>query len=163
VARHAGARHIVVTDISDYRLELARSLGVVSRAVDVRSEQLGEAMQALGMTEGFDVGLEMSGHADAVRSMLATMRHGGAIAMLGLPTEDFGIDWNHLVLNMITIRGIYGRRMFETWYEMSVLIQSGLDITPVITHRYDAADWQTAFDVVRDGQCGKVILTWADR
>jgi threonine 3-dehydrogenase len=112
VARHAGARHIVVTDVADYRLELARSLGVVSRAVDVRTETLGDAMQALGMTEGFDVGLEMSGHAEAVRSMLATMRHGGAIAMLGLPTEDFGIDWNHLVLNMITIRGIYGRRMF---------------------------------------------------
>jgi threonine 3-dehydrogenase len=163
VARHAGARHIVVTDVADYRLELAGSLGVVSRAVDVRTETLGDAMQALGMTEGFDVGLEMSGHAEAVRSMLATMRHGGAIAMLGLPTEDFGIDWNHLVLNMITIRGIYGRRMFETWYEMSVLIQSGLDITPVITHRYDAADFETAFGVVREGQCGKVILTWADR
>ncbi|HET6815845.1 MAG TPA: L-threonine 3-dehydrogenase [Mycobacteriales bacterium] len=161
VARHAGARYIVVTDVSDYRLDLARTLGV-SRAVDVRRESLPDAMRALRMTEGFDVGLEMSGHAEALRTMLATMRHGGSIAMLGLPTEDFGIDWNHLVLNMITIRGIYGRRMFETWYEMSVLTQSGLDISPVITHRYDAADWETAFGVVRDGQCGKVILTWAD-
>ncbi|HMC71411.1 MAG TPA: L-threonine 3-dehydrogenase [Mycobacteriales bacterium] len=161
VARHAGARYIVVTDVSDYRLDLARTLGV-SRAVDVRTESLPDAMRALRMTEGFDVGLEMSGHAEAVRSMLATMRHGGSVAMLGLPTEEFGIDWNHLVLNMITIRGIYGRRMFETWYEMSVLTQSGLDISPVITHRFDAADWETAFDVVRQGQCGKVILTWAD-
>jgi threonine 3-dehydrogenase len=163
VARHAGARHIVATDVSDYRLELARSLGVVSRAVDVRSELLSDAMSALGMTEGFDVGFEMSGHADALRSMLATMRHGGSVAMLGLPTQDFAIDWGHLVLNMITIRGIYGRQMFETWYEMSVLIQSGLDLRPVITHRFPAADWEKAFDVVRHGQCGKVILTWADR
>jgi threonine 3-dehydrogenase len=161
VARHAGARHIVATDVSDYRLDLARRLGV-SRAVDVRTESVPDAMKALGMTEGFDVGLEMSGNAEALRTMLATMRHGGSIAMLGLPTEDFGIDWNHLVLNMITIRGIYGRRMFETWYEMSVLIQSGLDISPVITHRFDASDWEAAFDVVREGQCGKVILTWAD-
>jgi threonine 3-dehydrogenase len=163
VVRHAGARHIVATDISDYRLDLARRLGVVSRAVDVRTESLTDAMRALGMTEGFDVGLEMSGNAAALRSMLGSMRHGGSIAMLGLPTEEFGIDWNHLVLNMITIRGIYGRRMFETWYEMSVLIQSGLDISPVITHRFDAADWDHAFDVVRSGECGKVILRWADR
>ncbi|HET7311319.1 MAG TPA: L-threonine 3-dehydrogenase [Mycobacteriales bacterium] len=163
VARHAGARHIVATDVADYRLELARRLGVVSRAVDVRSETLPDAMAALGMTEGFDVGFEMSGHAEALRSMLATMRHGGSVAMLGLPTQDFAIDWGHLVLNMITIRGIYGRQMFETWYEMSVLIQSGVDITPVITHRYDAAEWESAFDVVRHGECGKVILTWADR
>jgi len=162
VARHAGARFIVVTDVSDYRLELARKIDV-SLAVDVRTESLTDAMRGLGMTEGFDVGLEMSGHADALRSMLASMRHGGSIAMLGLPTEDFGIDWNHLVLNMITIRGIYGRRMFETWYEMTVLIQSGLDISPVITHRFDAAAFEEAFAVVRGGQCGKVILTWADR
>ena len=163
VARHAGARHIVVTDVSDYRLDLARRVGVVSLAVDVRERTLEDAMRELRMTEGFDVGLEMSGNPDALRSMLATMRHGGSIAMLGLPTQDFGIDWNHLVLNMITIRGIYGRRMFETWYEMSVLIESGLDIAPVITHRFEAADYQQAFDVVRDGRCGKVILHWADR
>ena len=162
VARHAGARYVVATDVSDYRLELARTLGV-SRAVDVRTESLADAMAGLRMTEGFDVGLEMSGNADALRSMLATMRHGGSIAMLGLPTDDFAIDWSHLVLNMITIRGIYGRRMFETWYEMSVLIQSGLDISPVVTHRFDATEWERAFDVVRNGQCGKVILNWADR
>jgi threonine 3-dehydrogenase len=112
VARHAGARHIVITDVSDYRLDLARQMGVVSLAVDVRNRSLDDAMRELRMTEGFDVGLEMSGNPDALRSMLATMRHGGSIAMLGLPTETFGIDWNHLVLNMITIRGIYGRRMF---------------------------------------------------
>jgi threonine 3-dehydrogenase len=163
VARHAGARHIVITDVSDYRLDLARQMGVVSLAVDVRNRSLDDAMRELRMTEGFDVGLEMSGNPDALRSMLATMRHGGSIAMLGLPTETFGIDWNHLVLNMITIRGIYGRRMFETWYEMSVLIESGLDIAPVITHRFEAADFTQAFDVVREGRCGKVILHWADR
>jgi threonine 3-dehydrogenase len=163
VARHAGARHIVVTDVSDYRLDLARSLGVVSLAVNVGSETLDDAMRTLHMTEGFDVGLEMSGNPQALRSMLATMRHGGSIAMLGLPTEDFGIDWNHLVLNMITIRGIYGRRMFETWYEMSVLIESGLDIRPVITHRFPADAFEDAFAVVLDGRCGKVILDWADR
>ncbi|HET7530133.1 MAG TPA: L-threonine 3-dehydrogenase [Mycobacteriales bacterium] len=163
VARHAGARHVVVTDVSDYRLDLARSMGVVSLAVNVGSETLDDAMRTLHMTEGFDVGLEMSGNPQALRSMLATMRHGGSIAMLGLPTEDFGIDWNHLVLNMITIRGIYGRRMFETWYEMSVLIESGLDIKPVITHRFTADAFEEAFAVVRDGRCGKVILDWADR
>jgi threonine 3-dehydrogenase len=162
VARHAGARFVVVSDVSDYRLDLARKLGV-TLALDARAQTPTDAMQLLGMTEGFDVGLEMSGNAEAMHSMLATMRHGGSIAMLGLPTEDFAIDWNHLVLNMITIRGIYGRRMFETWYEMSVLIQSGLDISPVVTHRYDATDYEAAFDVVRGGQCGKVILTWADR
>ncbi len=161
VARHAGARFIVVTDVSDYRLELARKIGV-TLAVDVRELTLTDAMQQLGMTEGFDVGLEMSGNADAMHSMLATMRHGGSIAMLGLPANDFAIDWSHLVLNMITIRGIYGRRMFETWYEMSVLIQSGLDIAPVITHRYDAAEFEAAFEVVRGGQCGKVILNWSN-
>jgi len=162
VARHAGARYVVVTDVSPYRLDLARRLGV-NLAVDVRADTLDSTMHALGMTEGFDVGLEMSGHPDALRSMLASMRHGGSIAMLGLPTDEFGIDWNYLVLNMITIRGIYGRRMFETWYEMSVLIQSGLDLTPVITHRFAAADFEAAFDVVHGGQCGKVILEWGDR
>ena len=162
VARHAGARFVVITDVSDYRLDLARRLGV-SRAVDVRTETLDTTMRCLGMTEGFDVGLEMSGRPEALRSMLASMRHGGSIAMLGLPTEDFGIDWNYLVLNMITIRGIYGRRMFETWYEMDVLIQSGLDISPVITHRFAAANFEAAFSVVGGGQCGKVILEWSDR
>jgi threonine 3-dehydrogenase len=115
------------------------------------------------MREGFDVGLEMSGKPAALREMLASMTHGGKIAMLGLPAEDFGIDWAHLVTNMITIKGIYGRQMFETWYEMSVLIHSGLDISPVITHRFDAADFGQAFDTVRSAHCGKVVLTWAHR
>ncbi len=162
VARHAGARYIVVSDVNDYRLELARKIGV-TLAVDAKRHSVAEAIRDLGMSEGFDVGLEMSGNAAAVRGMLATMRHGGNIAMLGLPTEQFGIDWNHLVLNMITIKGIYGRQMFETWYEMSVLVESGVDILPVITHRYEARDYRDAFETVRAGQCGKVILEWADR
>ena len=114
------------------------------------------------MKEGFDVGFEMSGHASALRDMLANMTHGGRIAMLGLPSEPFGIDWSHLVMNMTTIKGIYGRQMFETWYEMSVLVQSGVDISPVITHRYDAADYEQAFDAVRGGRCGKVLLVWSE-
>ncbi len=162
VARHAGARYVVVSDVNGYRLELARKIGV-TLAVDTTQHSVGEAMRELGMAEGFDVGLEMSGNATAVREMLATMRHGGNIAMLGLPTEQFGIDWNHLVLNMITIKGIYGRQMFETWYEMSVLVESGVDISPVITHRYAAGDYREAFETVQTGQCGKVILDWADR
>jgi threonine 3-dehydrogenase len=120
-------------------------------------------MGRLEMMEGFDVGLEMSGKPTALRDMLAAMAHGGKIAVLGLPAEQFGIDWAHLVLNMITIKGIYGRQMFETWYEMAVLIQSGVDISPVITHRFDAMDFDAAFETVRSAQCGKVVLNWADR
>ncbi len=159
VARHAGARHIAVTDVSPYRLDLAERTGV-SLAVDVSASTIADAMRKLDMREGFDVGLEMSGKPAALREMLASMTHGGKVALLGLPTEEFSIDWSHLVTNMITIKGIYGRQMFETWYEMSVLIQSGLDITPVITHRFDAADYETAFATVRGGECGKVVLTW---
>jgi threonine 3-dehydrogenase len=162
VARHAGARYVVITDVSDYRLDLARRIGV-SVAVNAAETRLTDVMPGLGMREGFDVGLEMSGKPAALREMLATMTHGGKIAMLGLPTEDFGIDWAHLVTNMTTIKGIYGRQMFETWYEMSVLVHSGLDISPVITHRFDAADYEQAFATVRSGQCGKVVLTWAHR
>ncbi len=161
VARHAGARFVVVTDVSDYRLELARRIGV-TRAVDVSRTSLADTMAELGMREGFDVGMEMSGQAAALRQMLATMSHGGKVAMLGLPTEEFGIDWNHLVLNMLTIRGIYGREMFETWYEMGVLIRSGLDIRPVLTHEFDFTDFEQAFATVRAGRCGKVILRWSD-
>jgi len=160
VARHAGARYVVITDVSEYRLDLARRIGV-TLAVNPAGASLGDAMAKLGMREGFDVGLEMSGKSAALREMLATMTHGGRIAMLGLPTGDFGIDWAHLVTNMITIKGIYGRQMFETWYEMSVLVHSGLDISPVITHRFDAADFGQAFANVRSAQCGKVVLTWA--
>jgi threonine 3-dehydrogenase len=162
VARHAGARHIVITDVSPYRLDLATRIGV-TLAADAAATTLQDAMGQLGMVEGFDVGLEMSGKPTALRDMLAAMTHGGKIAVLGLPTEQFGIDWAHLVLNMITIKGIYGRQMFETWYEMAVLIQSGVDISPVITHRFDAMDFDAAFETVRSSQCGKVLLNWADR
>jgi threonine 3-dehydrogenase len=162
VARHAGARHIAISDVSEYRLGLAGRIGV-TMAANVAETTLTEVMAKLGMREGFDIGLEMSGKPAALREMLSSMTHGGKIAMLGLPTDDFGIDWAHLVTNMITIKGIYGRQMFETWYEMSVLTQSGLDISPVITHRFDAADFEEAFATVRSGQCGKVVLTWGRR
>jgi threonine 3-dehydrogenase len=162
VARHAGARYIVITDVSEYRLDLARKIGV-TLAADVTEITLRDTMRRLSMREGFDVGLEMSGKPAALREMLANMTHGGKIAMLGLPAQEFGIDWAHLVTNMITIKGIYGRQMFETWYEMSVLIQSGLDISPVITHRFAAADFEQAFATVHSAQCGKVVLTWAER
>jgi threonine 3-dehydrogenase len=160
VARHAGARHIAISDVSEYRLKLAEQIGV-TLAVNAAETRLAEVMAKLGMVEGFDIGLEMSGKPAALQEMLSSMTHGGKIAMLGLPAEDFGIDWAHLVTNMITVKGIYGRQMFETWYEMSVLIQSGLDITPVITHRFDAADYEEAFATVRSGRCGKVVLNWA--
>jgi threonine 3-dehydrogenase len=162
VARHAGARHIVTSDVSAYRLDLARRIGV-TLAADVTQTTIRDAMRLLGMREGFDVGLEMSGKPAALRDMLASMTHGGKIAMLGLPAQEFGIDWAHLVTDMITIKGIYGRQMFETWYEMSVLIQSGVDISPVITHRFDAADFEQAFATVRSARCGKVVLSWEDR
>jgi threonine 3-dehydrogenase len=162
VARHAAARYVVVTDVSQYRLDLARRIGV-TLAVNAAGAPLAGAVAGLGMREGFDVGLEMSGRPAALREMLASMTHGGKIAMLGLPAEDFGIDWGHLVTNMITIKGIYGRQMFETWYEMSVLVHSGLDISPVITHRFDPADFGRAFATVRSAQCGKVVLTWDHR
>jgi threonine 3-dehydrogenase len=160
VARHAGARYVVITDVSPYRLGLARQVGV-TKALDATRATPRDAMRELSMREGFDVGFEMSGQPQALRDMLAAMSHGGKVAMLGLPATEFAINWSHLILNRITIRGIYGRQMFETWYEMAVLIQSGVDITPVITHRFDAADYEAAFRTVRGGNCGKVILTWA--
>jgi threonine 3-dehydrogenase len=159
VARHAGARYVAITDVSEYRLDLARKIGV-TMAVNVTGTTLADAMAELGMREGFDVGLEMSGKPAALREMLASMRHGGRIAMLGLPAEEFIVDWAHLVTNMITVKGIYGRQMFETWYEMSVLVNSGLDISQVITHQFAAADFEEAFATVRGGNCGKVVLTW---
>ncbi|MFL6139212.1 MAG: L-threonine 3-dehydrogenase [Frankiaceae bacterium] len=163
VARHAGARHIVISDVSPYRLDLARQIGVVTLAIDARSTSIADAMAELGMREGFDVGFEMSGNATAFRDMLANMTHGGKVAMLGLPAQEFAVDWAHLVFNMLTVKGIYGREMFETWYEMSVLTESGVDISPVITHRYEAGDYEQALETMRAGQCGKVILHWADR
>ncbi len=162
VARHAGARFVVITDVSEYRLELARKVGV-TRAAHAGQTTTAQIMSELGMREGFDVGMEMSGKPAAMRELLAAMTHGGKIAMLGLPAQEFPIDWGHLVLNMITIKGIYGREMFETWYEMSVLTGSGVDISPVITHHFDAADFAVAFDTVRACKCGKVVLDWAER
>ncbi len=162
IARHAGARHVVITDLSEGRLELARKMGV-TLALNPRQAGLGEAISSLGMREGFDVGLEMSGNSTAMRSMLDVMCHGGKIAMLGLPSEEFAIDWSNLVMNMLTIKGIYGREMFETWYWMSVFVQAGLDISPVITHRYAAEDFEEAFAIVRAAESGKVVLSWADR
>jgi threonine 3-dehydrogenase len=160
VARHLGARHVVVTDVSDYRLELARRVGV-TRAVDVRTTALSEVQSELGMTEGFDVGFEMSGQASALRDMIANMAHGGRVAILGLPTHEFPIDWTQVVFKMLTVKGVYGREIFETWYEMSVFSHSGLDISPVITHRFPYHEFEKAFEVGHSGQCGKVVLDWS--
>jgi len=164
VVRHAGARHVVITDISEYRLDLARSMGV-TRTVDVGSSQLSAVMTELGMKEGFDVGLEMSGAAAALRSMVDVMANGGRIALLGLPSgdvRDLPVDWSRVITSMLTVRGIYGREMFETWYAMSVLIGAGLDIRPVITHRFSYRDYEAAFGTARSGDCGKVVLDWSE-
>ena len=161
ITRHAGARFIVVTDVNPYRLELARKLGA-TRAVDVRTESLEDAARELGMKEGFDVGLEMSGNPDAFRSMLANMCHGGKIAMLGIPDAEISIDWNKVIFNGLTIKGIYGREMYETWFKMTSMIQTGLDISPVITHRFHYTSFEEGFKVMRSGKSGKVILDWVD-
>jgi threonine 3-dehydrogenase len=161
VARHAGARFVVVTDVNPWRLELARRMGA-TRTVDVRTETLAQVQAQLGMVEGFDVGLEMSGNADAFRDMLRNMAHGGKIAMLGIPAADISIDWTQVVFNMLTIHGIYGREMYETWYKMTVMLQSGLDISPVITHRLHFTEYEQGFAAMRSGQSGKVILSWKD-
>jgi threonine 3-dehydrogenase len=161
VVRHAGARHVVVTDLNPFRLALAQRMGA-SLAVDVRRQSLPEVQRQLGMREGFDVGLEMSGNATAFRDMLANMAHGGKIAMLGIPEKEMAIDWNTVIFNMLTVKGIYGREMYETWYKMTVMLQSGLDITPVITHRYPYQEFQKGFDAMASGDCGKVVLTWAE-
>ncbi|MFN3190482.1 MAG: L-threonine 3-dehydrogenase [Aureliella sp.] len=159
VAKHAGARFVVVTDVNPWRLELAKRMGATT-VVDVRTEDLAETQARLGMNEGFDVGLEMSGNPNAFRSMLTNMAHGGKIAMLGIPSEPMAIDWNQVVFNMLSLKGIYGREMYETWYKMSVMIQGGLDIQPVITDRYHYSDFQTAFEAMATGQTGKCILYW---
>jgi threonine 3-dehydrogenase len=161
VARHAGARFVVVTDVNPYRLDLARKMGA-TRAVDVRSEKLTDVQKELGMHEGFDVGLEMSGKPLAFRDMIANLCHGGKIALLGIPAESMAIDWNAVIFNMLTIKGIYGREMYETWYKMTVMIQSGLDLHPVITHRYPAAEFQKGFDAMLSGESGKVVLDWSN-
>ncbi|MFH1920104.1 MAG: L-threonine 3-dehydrogenase [Planctomycetota bacterium] len=161
VARHAGARYVVVTDVNPYRLELARKMNP-TLALDVRTNSIADAQKELGMKEGFDVGLEMSGNPDAFRDMLRNMCHGGKIAMLGIPAVEIAIDWNTVVFNMLTIKGIYGREMYETWYKMTVMIQSGLDIDPVITHRFHHTHFERGFEVMRSGNSGKVVLTWKE-
>jgi threonine 3-dehydrogenase len=159
VAKHAGARNVVITDVSEHRLDLARKVGV-DLAVNVAEKTIEQAQHELGMAEGFDVGMEMSGKPSALQSMIANMAHGGRIAMLGLPAEEFPVDWSSVVLKMLHIKGIYGREMFETWYSMTVLLQRGLDLAPVITHRYDHTQHAEAFATAREGKCGKVILDW---
>jgi len=161
VARHAGARHVVITDMNPYRLALAKRMGA-SVALDIREGDLRDVMAELGMKEGFDVGLEMSGSPAAVRQMLEAMCHGGKVAMLGIPAEPIAIDFNTVVFNMLTLKGIYGREMYETWYKMTVMIESGLDITPVITHRFPAAEFERGFAAMQSGESGKVILDWTD-
>jgi threonine 3-dehydrogenase len=159
VVKHAGARYVVVTDLNPYRLELARKMGA-TRAVDPRETSLADVQRELGMKEGFDVGLEMSGSPVAFNSLIANMAHGGKIAMLGIPEKEMAIDWNVVIFNMLTIKGIYGREMYETWYKMTVMLQSGLDIRPVITHRFHYTDFQQGFDAMLSGDCGKVVLDW---
>jgi threonine 3-dehydrogenase len=161
VAKHAGARYVVATDVNPFRLELARRMGATV-VVDARTESLEEVQKQLGMKEGFDVGLEMSGNPEAFRSMLKNMCHGGKIAMLGIPGQDMSIDWNLIIFNSLSIKGIYGREMYETWYKMTVMIQSGLDISPIITHRFHYTEFEKGFEVMRSGQSGKVVLTWAE-
>lgn len=162
IARHAGARHVVVTDVNDYRLQLARRLGA-TRIVDVGREKLADVKKELGMKEGFDVAMEMSGNPAALEAILANMCHGGKIAMLGIMPGDTAIDWNRVVFNGLTIKGIYGREMYETWYKMTSMIQTGLDISPLITHRFHYTDYAEAFAVMASGQSGKVVLNWAER
>lgn len=159
IVKHAGARFVVVTDVNDYRLALAKKLGATV-ALNVRTGNLRDVQKQLGMKEGFDVGLEMSGNPVAFRDMIDNMCHGGKIAMLGIPTEQMAIDWNKVVFNMLTIKGIYGREMYETWYQMSVMLESGLNIAPVITHRLPYTGYETGFAAMKSGECGKVILNW---
>jgi threonine 3-dehydrogenase len=161
VVRHAGARYVVITDIKPKRLELAEKLGV-TLAVNTAETRVADVQKKLGMHEGFDVGLEMSGNASAFREMLANMSHGAKIAMLGLPSTEIAIDWRHVIFNMLTLKGIYGREMYETWYKMSVMLESGLDIKPVITHRFRWNEYEKGFAAMKAGDSGKVILDWSD-
>jgi threonine 3-dehydrogenase len=159
VLRHAGARQIVITDMNPYRLNLARRMGV-TLAVNPQETSIGDVQKQLGMQEGFDLGLEMSGNPAALREMVSNMSHGGKIAMLGIPAKDAPMDWRQVIFNMLTIKGIYGREMYETWYKMSVMLESGVDIKPIITHRYSYKDFQDGFDAMISGQTGKVVLDW---
>lgn len=161
VVKHAGARFVVVTDVNDYRLNLAKKMGA-DVALNVQHNDLAQTQKELGMQEGFDVGLEMSGSPVAFASMIDAMCHGGKIAMLGIPSSPMQIDWNKVVFNMLTIKGIYGREMYETWYKMTVMLQSGLDISPVITHRFHYSEFEKGFEAMLSGQSGKVILEWSE-
>ena len=160
IARFVGARHVVITDVNDYRLGLAKKMGA-TRAINVARESLDATMKDLGMQEGFDVGLEMSGNAAAFREMLRTMHHGGSVAILGIPPGETAIDWNEVIFKGLTLKGIYGREMFETWYKMSSLLQSGLNIDPIITHHFGVQEFEKGFETMGSGQSGKVILDWA--
>lgn len=159
IVRHIGARHVVITDVNDYRLELARKMGV-TRAVNIKYEKLADVTSELGMLEGFDVGLEMSGNPMALNNMMKAMNHGGHVAMLGIPPQETAIDWNQVIFKGLVIKGIYGREMYETWYKMIAMLQSGLDISPVITHRFPVDEYQRAFQIMASGQSGKVVLDW---
>jgi len=161
VAKHAGARFVVVSDVNPYRLELAKKMGA-DVVIDARQTPLCEVQKQLGMQEGFDVGLEMSGNPSAFNDLIDQMCHGGKIAMLGIPSQPMPIDWNKVIFNMLTIKGIYGREMYETWYKMSVMLQSGLQIAPVITHRFHFSEFQKGFDAMASGECGKVVLEWSE-
>jgi len=159
IARYAGARHIVITDVNDYRLDLAEKMGA-TRAINVTKTTIDETMKELGMVEGFDVGMEMSGNPQAFRDMLRTMHHGGKVAILGIPPGDMAIDWNDVIFKGLILKGVYGREMFETWYKMSSMLQSGLNMEPIITHHFDIDEFQPAFELMESGQSGKVILHW---
>lgn len=159
IAKHAGARSVVITDVNEYRLELARKMGATV-ALDVSKQSIRDIWEPLGIHEGFDVGLEMSGVPSATQEMINNMSHGGKIAMLGIPAQQLNIDWNKVVFNMLTIKGIYGREMFETWYKMSVMVESGLDIAPAITHKFHYSEFQKAFELMESGNSGKIILDW---
>jgi len=159
IARYAGARHVVITDVNEYRLALARKMGATV-ALNVNNGSIDQTMQDLGMEEGFDVGMEMSGNPTAFRDLIRTMHHGGSVALLGIPPDDTVIDWTQIIFKGLVIKGIYGREMFETWYKMSSMLQSGLNIDPIITHHYPVADYQEAFELMESGQSGKVILNW---
>jgi threonine 3-dehydrogenase len=159
VCRHVGARHVVITDRNPYRLALAEKMGA-TRAVDIGRQNLETVMRELGMVEGFDVGLEMSGNGDALRTLLKHMNHGGKVSILGIPPANTAVDWNHVIFKGLILKGIYGREMFETWYKMISMLQSGLDLSPIITHRFPAEEFQTAFETMGSGNSGKVILNW---
>ncbi|KTD21886.1 L-threonine 3-dehydrogenase [Legionella londiniensis] len=161
IVRHIGARHVVITDVNDYRLDLARKMGV-SRAVNVKYQPLRDVIDELGMTEGFDIGLEMSGNPMALNDMVKAMNHGGRIAMLGIPPQETPLDWNQVIFKGLIVKGIYGREMYETWYKMIAMLQSGLNISPVITHRFPISEFQSAFQIMASGQSGKVILDWSE-